>query len=293
MKTKTTAQVLSLLLATFLFCTSFAIPFAKAEEDFPPRTVNLLILYDQSYQSYFAENNITNPQHRLEQMARLAAVPFAETLNITLNVTVASYQSVLGMSYAMQCPTLYQSAGINAKSRWNYNAQCECAGLDDSIPSSRHHNSMHSLLDVGTDYIQSQDPLTSIAVYDAVGIYHGFSGCYACNGNVSHGYAAGLAYLDGCAYVARGTYDFGLSNYCHLNLSSCVGLLWHEFSHTFGLLDGSDDFTTNPTQNCSENAPCIMSGGFDSILYAPNVWCPNCLHKLSDNGGGMAGHYDD
>ena len=290
---RTLLQSAAILMAAIIFCSTFAMPFAKADADFPARTVNLLILYDQSYESFFAEEcSINDPVHRLEQVVKLAEVPFKEKLNITLNVTISSYQSVLGNSYAMSCPTIYpvDTPVINScdPHYWEYEEQCECAGLDDSSsdPHSRHHTSMRTLLDDVTAYINGQ------SVYDAAFCYFCFNGCNSCIGNITHRHPPGIAYRYGVAGVAGGNHSISDTTYQSMNLTSCVGLFWHEFSHTFGLKDGTNDFITNPDDNCTENYPCTMSGGFDKIIYAPNVWCPNCLYKLSENGGGLAGHYD-
>lgn len=290
MNRRSISQAAAILLAALVFCTSFAMPFAKAEVDFPARTVDLLILYDQSYKAYWAGQGITDPVHRLEQMAELAVVPFQAKLNITLNITIQSYQSVLGPSYAMACPIVYPednfSIGNRVSHHWEYDEQCDCDGLDDAYSNSRHHNNLSTLLDAIDNYCSNQ------TTYDAVGVYFAFNGCHSCHIPDAFHHPPGIARRLGKVFAATGTGDPTNMPYQHLNLTSCVALLWHEFSHTFGLSDGSNDFVTNPSDNCTENYPCTMSGGFDHVIYAPNVWCPNCLYKLSENGGGMAGHYD-
>lgn len=286
---------LAILLIAILFSMVTYVPTAKADEpveDFPEREVDLLLLYDPSYAAFLSERcGITDPVHRLEQMANMAAIPFKETLNITLNVTVMSYLDTLGQPYAMSCPDVYPadavSIGDKVTHHWEYNAQCNCYNrcFPGTGIGTYHHNSISHLSSTADQYARDHSD------FDTVGVYFGHLGCYMYAGQ--HFYPLGVGAQPGYGFAVYGIEDVVENDpYQVINILSNMSILNHELSHNFGLNDAIlAPFTP---YNCSENEPCIMQKGhgFKSVVYAKNIWCANCLYKFSENGGGMAGHFD-
>lgn len=272
----TKAMRLSLLFLAVTVAASllFAQPKTEAEAEREDISYDVLILYDDSFAARMDNNNLSNPASRLRQMAKLASIPFKETLGVSLNYTVASYSSVLGTEYAKSCPYLYPLISNDGEFRpyhqWALDAQCECY-LDSECYlgdyDTCHHNSAIGLLDRLTEHAPNSG-------YDYVAGFVGHTLCYYSN---EHHYCAGMAYAGEDALVGIGYADMSLGQYKVLNILSMKGIYWHEFSHNLGLHDPEEDYTSTE--------PCTMAGGFDGIIYARNIWCSNCLNALAASGG--------
>lgn len=92
-----TRSALAILLAAIMLFTVTTVPTARADgEAFPEREMNFLLVYDDSMENRFSTLGITDIEHRFEQLAKLAFIPFKEALNLTLNVTVMDYSTAFG-----------------------------------------------------------------------------------------------------------------------------------------------------------------------------------------------------
>lgn len=270
-------SALSLLLVAVLLSTVFFAPTVAQATTYPEREVKLLLVYDDTYEYAMRSNGITGSlEHRLEQMARLAEVPFKQTWNISFDVTVMSYEDAFGTEpYVNSCPHIHTQNEEDGE--WKLDGQCIC--LPDNqcfsgVNVPGHHNSAYRLV-----YTAHNFALAS-SNYDAVGIYAGHKLCYYKSSEQLHTYCGGMAILSGNGFIGRGVYDMesGGSKFI-FNIMSNRNLLWHEFSHNYGLPDGNGDFTD--PNNCNENYPCTMSGGFGGVVYAGTIWCPNCCSHLN------------
>ena len=276
----------ALFLVALLLSTSLFIPTAVGATGYPEQTIRLLIVYDDTYAASMERNEILGDlNHRLEQMTRLAEIPFNEVWNISFDITVLPYTGTFNAfdtePYVNSCPDIHYFHYDTGKEQdtptevWNSAAQCNCFNnCFVSLSSDCHHNSAKRILvNANTLCLTSND-------YDAVGVYVAHLLCYEASSG-EHSTCGGLSFLDGCAFTGHGDYDLDLESQTRSveNILSNRGMLWHEFSHCFGLPDGSNDFT-NPS-NCTENYPCTMSGGFAGVVYTGNVWCPNCQSQFN------------
>lgn len=273
-------SALSLLLVAVLLSTVFFAPTVAQATTYPEREVKLLLVYDDTYEYAMRSNGITGSlEHRLEQMARLAEVPFKQTWNISFDVTVMSYENAFGTEpYVNSCPNIHGWEELQGKEGtyfheyWRIGNQCQCVADNQcytSLSNPGHHNSAYRLV-----YTANNFALAS-SNYDAVGIYAGHKLCYYKSSEQLHTYCGGMAIPNGYGFIGIGYGDMVDSETLkYSNLISNRELLWHEFSHNYGLQNGTVDFTD--PNNCNENYPCTMSGGFSGVVYAGTVWCPNC-----------------
>lgn len=270
------------LAATMLVMFCFPSTVAMAST-YPERVVKLLIVYDDSYEQAMYEQGIASTAlvSRLEQMARFAETPFRITWNIHFDVTVMNYEQAFGTDpYVNACPTIHDMNNPNGAydpdypGTWHIDEQCQCVANSHcfySLTSPGHHNSSKRVLYTARNFINQSEE------YDAVEVLVGHSLCYYSSGE--HKYCGGMALLGGNAFVIGGRYDMvSTERYRGTNLLSNCALLWHEFSHNYGLQDGTDDFTD--PNNCSENYPCAMSGGYMGVILPYGIWCPNCLARF-------------
>lgn len=283
---------ISFILAGIVMALSCFSSTAIEASTYPERVVKLLVVYDDTFDVAMENMNLDGEAaHRLEQAMKLAAVPFKQKWNITLDVTVKSFHEIfIGQPYVNECPQIHSwvsdEAEKSVKEIWNLDGQCCCFPEDQCYTSSSvyaHHTSASKLAHEAHNYAQLSQQ------YDAVEFVVGHKLCYYSNSTSTHKECLGMSVVNGYGHVIRGTRDFDSNESTFFsNLLSIRGLLWHEFSHNFGLRDGSSDFT-NPN-NCSENHPCTMSGGFSGVVYANNVWCPNCCSRFNyDMMGSLAG----
>lgn len=287
-------STIAVSLAVIILCSVISLPSKAFTITLPAREVNMLIVYDESYEAFFEKLGITDFENRLRQMVYMAELPFRNTWNISLNCTVLPYEETLGDDYACQtCPGLWswENGEPNTTRVWNHlTGQCNCySTCYSSLTAPGHHNSAHRLLDIARNYA------TSSSVYDVVGVFTGHQICFG--GANDHRQIGGLAYPGGNAFIGVGHHDIytrnGSSDSWTLtdstpnflnNIMSNIALMQHEFSHNYGLGDGNHDFTDE--NNCNMNMPCVMSGGFGGIVYAENIWCEHCRSKFAYSSKG-------
>lgn len=279
----------ALFLVALLLSTSLFIPTTIGATGYPEQTIRLLIAYDDTYVVSMEENEISgNLTHRLEQMTKLAEVPFKEMWNISFDVTVLPYAEAFGSftslntePYVNSCPRVHSIEYTTGKNQetptetWDLNAQCDCFdNCFTTLSTDGHHTSAERI-------VSNAHTLAYISNdYDAVGVYVSHLLCYRTNSS-EHSACGGLSRVNGRGFTGHGDYDLHHDSPIRSveNILSNRGMLWHEFSHCFGLLNGSNDFSD--PYNCTENYPCTMSGGFSGVVYTDNVWCPNCQARFN------------
>lgn len=263
-------SALSLLLVAVLLSTVFFAPTVAQATTYPEREVKLLLVYDDTYDYAMRSNGITGSlEHRLEQMARLAEVPFKQTWNISFDVTVMSYEDAFGTEpYVNSCPYVHIQ---EEDAEWDLHGNCACVGNSQCV--SGHHNSAHRLVDIAHNFAVTSNQ------YDVAAIFVGHSLC--CMYNNEHIYCGGLSRSNGNGFVVKGsTYFSSSETQCFSNLLATIKVFQHEFSHNFGLHNQGSDFS-NPN-NCTANYPCTMNkDDFKGIVFAGNVWCPKCCARFN------------
>lgn len=288
-------STIAVSLAVIILCSVISLPSKAFVIQLPAREVNMLILYDESYEAFFEELGITDFENRLRQMVYMAEIPFKNVWNISLNCTVLPYANILGEAYSCQtCPGLWswENDVPNTTRVWRHlTGQCQCySTCYSSLSTPGHHNSAHRILDNAENYAGSS------SAYDIVGVFTGHEICYGAGS--SHDQIGGLAYPGGNAFVGVGHADVAYAhdttpetwvitdttrNFLN-NIMSNIAIMQHEFSHNYGLGDGNYDFTDQ--NNCNLNMPCVMSGGFGGIVYAENIWCEHCRAKFAYSSKG-------
>lgn len=282
MKRTTAFQTaLSLMLAAVLLSISIAVPHARADA-FPERELNILIVYDDSLEDSFAGCNITDLEDRFEQIAKLISIPYKETLNLTLNFSVIDYSTVFGEDeFSLECSDLY---GPSTNPVWHHDAECS-HGIDQYCTTQHHTSAMH-IINIANPYA-----LSTGNNYDVVAVYVGHKLCYYSHTN-GHGFCGGMA--KGYGYQ-QNAFSFVALGHNYLNSTStdtCQadnfissrGLFWHEFSHLLNLHHYGDSGIY-----CTGDCACMMRSSFDGVVYARNIWCPNCISRISDNLDGWIG----
>ena len=105
---KLTTSVIALSLAMIITCFCIApTSVAKADETVTlPPTINILLLYDDSYEFFFSHLSVNREllEKRLQEVGKLAELPYLNKFGIHLNFTIGDYSSYLGDEYALQCP---------------------------------------------------------------------------------------------------------------------------------------------------------------------------------------------
>lgn len=290
-------STIAVSLAIIILCSVISLPSKAFTIVYPAREVNLLIVYDESYEAFFEKLGITDFENRLRQMVYMAELPFRNTWNISLNCTVLPYEETLGDAYACQpCPGLWswENGEPNTTRDWRHlTGQCQCySTCFSSLTAPGHHNSSLRLLAIAQNYAVSS------SAYDVVGVFTGHQICYG-YGVTDHRQIGGVASFGGNAFVGAGHHDVAYvydnnkpetwvitdstPNLLN-NIMSNIAIMQHEFSHNYGLPDGSHDFTDE--NNCNMNMPCVMSGGFGGIVYAENIWCEHCRSKFAYSSKG-------
>lgn len=140
---------------------------------------------------------------------------------------------------------------------YTYNNNC---GTDCD---NNHHKNIGRNLDFANDYISRDGKDMLLVATSSNTCLHGESG------------TLGLSFLGGDVAICRilqsrpdaVTRDVGNTR-----------LIQHEFSHCFGV--DSDNGSLN---NCNNDAPCIMTSGFDDnrSYNLQNMWCPNCQYQFN------------
>lgn len=289
-------STMAISLAVIILCSVISFPSKALTITLPAREVNLLIVYDESYEAFFRDLGITDVESRLRQMVYMAEIPFRNTWNISFNCTILPYEDTLGDEYACQtCPGLWswENNEPNTTRVWKHlTGQCRCnvPACYTSLSVPGHHNSAHRTLDIAAVYANSHS-----ATYNAVGVFTGHQICYG--GVNAHGPVGGLAYPGGNAFISAGYYN--VYAYDHEsqswvttdstpnllnNIMSNIAIMQHEISHNYGLGDTNHDFSDE--NDCNENMPCIMSGSFDGIVYIENIWCEHCRSKFAYSSKG-------
>lgn len=265
---------IALLLAALMlmmFCFPSTFSYASTYQE---RTIRVLIVYDETYEQQLISKSITStPAHRIEQMARLAAIPLKKTWNISLDISTATYEQTFGEEpYVNSCPYVhkitYQSHdGDVITEDWYSNKACEC--FANNTCRANHHTNADRLVYEAHDLAQSLDN------YDFVCIMNGHVSCFYRDGY--HRSCAGMSIMRGNGFIVSGIYGFhnGEDNY-YSNIMDMRNTFIHELSHCYDLDDGY--FYAGV---CDNNYPCVMSKTISGVVYAENVWCLSCLAKFT------------
>lgn len=275
---KLTTSVIALSLAMIITCFCIA-PTSVAKADETQPTVNVLIAYDESYEYIFASKgcSVADMEKRLQEICELIRLPFLKTYGINLNFTVGAYSDYIGEEHAQQCPVNSGLRILNADGSigWIDNGQCGC-----SVPTGNcnipaytpaHHNNAFGLRDTASRYAKlSTNDFNVAAVFTAMSL------CYTSGSD--HTWCGGMSSLVGNGLACHATYSIPSSTnvihrntYFEENMIGNIILFAHEFSHLAGL----------PNADCSPNQPCIMSGGFDSVVSVNNLWCDKCYVRFN------------
>lgn len=277
---------------------TFAFPIPALASGLQQHDVSVLVLYDESYAKFVTTMIGVNPEDRLEQILDYACLSFKNTYNINLNYDIGIYNLYLGepfstsLTFPDECSHLwFWDLQINRPPEriWNHlNGYCDCVNNDQCYtPGSSvgHHTSGMRVLKAIYDYRQD----ATNQQYDAIVAFVGHKICYRLN-NGTHNFYGGLTRpsQQWRATVIAGIYDYSqvyyqidydnqtntdLSTYHLCNFLSNARIFQHELSHIFGAADGA----------CSADYPCIMSGGFDGVVYAQNIWCPQCTSDFNED----------
>lgn len=257
----------AVLLAAIMLCAVMAFPTTSAKAT--TREIKLLMLYDKSYEAFFAENNLsyTIPE-RIRQMVVLANIPFEIQWDIQLDVTVLPYASTLGVDPALSCFSMYPyDEGSTPSQRptrhWEYDVQCNCSQTHDE-----HHSNASYYTQTVRDHFSNSMILPE---YDDIGIVVAHKLCWSGNGN--HTGVLGLGSTSNPGFIILGTQAFNSGSADADRFYNWVYtkyLFSHEFSHNFGAHDGYSN------TSCTVDSPCIMNTGFQYVIYARDIWCTAC-----------------
>lgn len=272
-----TTSIIAISLAMIIACFCIApTSVAKADENSP--TINVLIAYDESYEYVFRsyECPVSAMEKRLQEITELIRLPFLKTYGININFTIGAYSDYIGEEYALQCPVDSGLRVLNTDGSigWVNNGQCNCyvptGNCNVPAYAPAHHNNAINLRDTASRYAkQSTNEFNAAAVFTAMSL------CYT-SGNL-HTWCGGMSSYTENGLVCHATYDIPGSTTSHRysyfedNMVNNVILFAHEFSHFAGLRDA----------DCSPNQPCIMSGGFDSVVSVNNLWCDKCYAQFN------------
>lgn len=283
MFSKTSKRVTMIGLTVIMLCLFISPAFSSGATTYPARTIDVKMLYDKSYEAFIEDRYDITVESRIDQIVEYAAFPFDTIWNIEVVPSIAPYSSVLGTEYSLQftypnsCTNLWSwGSGNDTKyvPVWRHNGQCACVANSqcyNGLSNPSHHNSGRRYIYELQDYMEN-----ARNYYDSIMSIFGHKLCYVYSDTNIHRYVGGLSLWSSGVAIISGVSghnfnsngdgsEYGLSNFL-----SSVRIFQHEFSHLFGLPDG----------NCSLNQPCIMSGGFDGVVHAGDVWCDACKARF-------------
>ena len=254
-----------ILLAAILLCASTSFTAAKADAE--THDIKLLMLYDDSYDSFLDEHSMGSPSERIRQLLILSAIPFELQWDIVFDVTVSDYASVLGTDSALNCDAMHPLIDpLHGRERvWLYRACCNCQGLNHL----QHHSNSTHYSSAAYNYTHNQ---VSPDPYDDVGIMLAHYLCFG--GDITHYEVDGTATLSNPGFSVSGSKVVNTNatdTDQFLNLLYTKQVFSHEISHNFGTSNW--DSSSSP---CSVDCPCVMNTGFYSVIYVRDAWCPAC-----------------
>lgn len=88
-------SIFAIAIAVIMLCIAFNPPIASAEV-YPARSTKVLVLCDESYRAYLKSSYGEYNSDIVVQLMKLAARPFSNVWNDGLDVTVASYENIIG-----------------------------------------------------------------------------------------------------------------------------------------------------------------------------------------------------
>lgn len=268
---KPPAALLLAVLMLMMFCFPSAFSYASTYQE---RTIRVLMVYDDTFEQLLISNSITStPEHRIEQMLRLAEIPLKKTWNISLDVSMATYEQTFGEEPDVNsCPnvhhvTYHSHDGDVITESWTFNEACEC--FADNTCTATHHTSAERLV------FRANSLAHLLENYDFVCLVNGHASCFYRNGQ--HDNCAGMSLMRGNGFIISGIYNFrNNEDNFYSNMLGMRNTFIHELSHCYDLDDGY--FYAGV---CDNNYPCVMSKTISGVVYAENMWCPSCLAKFT------------
>lgn len=277
-------SIFAIAIAVIMLCIAFNPPIASAEV-YPARSTKVLVLCDESYRAYLKSSYGEYNSDIVVQLMKLAARPFSNVWNDGLDVTVASYENIIGspnsvISSSGCCNNLWHWDTDDYGNRyreWSHFETCHCTSNELCIggTSGYHHTSSFPILDAIQQYN------IDCSTYDVVATIVGHQLCYTVRENNAyrHKFCGGMTYPWSSVFCVSSILDYtawgNSSAYCDKSFISTIRTFQHELSHVFGCPDAS----------CSANEACIMTGAFDGVISVNNLWCSSCQVHFSNNLG--------
>lgn len=280
-------SIFAIAIAVIMLCIAFNPPIASAEV-YPARSTKVLVLCDESYRAYLKSSYGEYNSDIVAQIMKLAARPFSNVWNNGLDITIMSYEDVIGAPNSVLagengCNNLwhweYYKSGEDRYRKWNHYGSCNCNHnlYCDGPVTGYHHTSQAPILNATEAYLQSD-----LVPYDVVATIVGHNLCYT-TGNVysgyTHSYCGGMTRPASKVLCVSGILNYtGWENSTDVSgqrMISTVHTFQHELSHVFGCPDGG----------CTANEACIMSGAFDGVISVNNLWCNSCRVRFANNIG--------
>jgi len=239
--------------------------------------VSIAVLYDESFAA-LVENEInSDAEERLDQVMRFSINSFESVYDIDISYTILSYEDAIGTPYSTSptfpshCNNLWSwnvvssTPTLEYEREWNHDGICQCILKNsncyvNSNTPGHHTSGTRVLWDMyGSSLNNSQ--------YDILICFVGYLVCWYNSSAQTHSQYGGLTIGSCNVSVVSGNCGMGDgSTYELSNFLSLERIFQHEISHDFGAHDGC----------CTSNYPCIMSGGFDGVVFADNIWCTQC-----------------
>lgn len=162
---KVSRSFLAVAIAVIMTCVFVNTSSIATAETYPARATKVLVLCDESYRSYIYSCYGEYTSDIIDQFMKLAAYPFHAVWNNDLDITVMSYEDVIGIPYSQTagedgCNNVwhweYDNDG-NLYRAWNHTASCNCVSSGYCIGGTNgyHHISDSPILNAMQQYKQN------------------------------------------------------------------------------------------------------------------------------------------